>query len=198
MLRILTAIFGIFFCTCVHSQITKRNWLMGGNGGFSHSDETLIGNIQVKSNTIDLSPDIGYFFVDKLAGGVRINLNYQAIKSSNAKARTTTFLCGPFIRYYFLDNENRVNLFSEAAIQFYTSKHKGTNNTGHYEKLFDESGINAYTFSAGPAIFLNSSVALELALSYQRIPLQALNNNTEQNTISFKIGFQIHLEKEDN
>jgi hypothetical protein len=198
MLRILTALLGIFFCTCVHCQITQRNWLMGGNGSFSHSDETLNGNVQVNSNTIDLSPNIGYFLVDRLAGGVRLNLNYQVMKNSNLKARTTTFLGGPFIRYYFLDKENMINIFSEAAIQFYTSRHKGTNNAGDYETLFDESGINAYTFSAGPAIFFNSSVALELALSYQRIPLQAFNGNKEQNTIALKIGFQIHLEKESN
>jgi hypothetical protein len=195
MLRILTALLGLFFSTCVHCQITKRNWLMGGNGGFSHSDETLNGNIKVKSNTIDLSPNIGYFLVDKFAGGLRLSLNYKVNKTPNFKDRATTFLGGPFIRYYFLDKENRINLFSEAAIQFYTSKHKGTDNAGDYQTLFDNSGINAYTFSAGPAIFLNSSVALELALSYQRIPLQGFNS-VEQNTISFKIGFQIHLEKE--
>lgn len=168
---------------------------MGGNGGFSHSDETLNGNIQVNSNTIDLSPNIGYFFADRFAGGLRLNLNYQVTKNPNFKARTTTFLSGPFIRYYFLDKENMINIFSEAAIQFYSSKHKGTNNAGDYETLFNDIGINAYTFSAGPAIFLNSSVALELALSYQRMPF---NGNTEQKNISFKIGFQIHLEKESN
>lgn len=46
---------------------------------------------------------------------------------------------------------------------------------------------------AGTVFFLNSSVALEVALNYVN---KKVNESTQNNIIYLAVGFQIHLEKE--
>ena len=56
------------------SQITKGNWLVGGSGTYSSTKYNSAQSIDGKTSTFQISPNIGYFFVDKLACGVVSNL----------------------------------------------------------------------------------------------------------------------------
>ena len=163
------------------AQITKGNWMVGGTLNLSSTLNTGISNnkeYKIKSNVFSVSPNLGYFIIDKLCVGTLVVINYSNPEGDNnsSYAITTT----PFVRYYFLDTQKMVNFFAKAGYGFLTSR----NSNGYKSQ--------GYTFSAGPVIYFNSSVGLEMTLNY---------NNTKSNIDSkisqlfLGVGFQIHLEK---
>jgi hypothetical protein len=161
-----------------NAQITKGNWMVGGDGNYTNSKTINPKNEIISSgNSIRLFPNIGYFIVDKLVLGVNVNFNYG---KNVGIPSNTAFGAGPFIRYYFLKPEKKINLFTDANIIFYTSKTQGS----------DSENTNSYRFKAGSVIYLNSSVGLEITLNYKS---QKLFYTSKYFTIG--IGFQIHLEK---
>lgn len=167
-----------------NSQLTKGNWLVGGTGRFSSQRQS--GNVIAKSSSIRLTPNVGYFFIDKFAGGTKISLDYYKIKYNGRVSKTTQLGIGPFLRYYFLNVDNRVNLFAESAYQYL---HSSGNSGGR-----DDS--HTFTFSAGPVIYFNSGVGIELTANYE-----LLNDSDDPSTVKtfyLSLGFQIHLEPERN
>lgn len=79
-----------------NSQITKGNWMLGGNGHFSSQIEDLNG-LEVRGINIGLTPTIGYFFIDKFAGGVKSSLTYSKIKFSGGVSKSSQIGIGPFL-----------------------------------------------------------------------------------------------------
>jgi hypothetical protein len=175
------------FTGVANAQITKGNWMVGGSGSFTSSKNTSTdgfdGNTSTwKQNTLQLIPNIGYFLTDKLAVGAAVNFNYYGSPDSDLKG-THSYGIGPFIRYYFLKPESRINVFAEA------SYHYGFTN----QSVIGKFETNGYAFKAGPAIFLNSSVALECTLQYNYTKVNA--NSSDSGNFVVGLGFQIHLEK---
>ena len=162
-----------------NSQITKGNWMVGGDGNYTNTKvvNSITENVSV-GNSIRVSPNIGYFVYDKFALGINGLFHYNKANGSDS---STGFGVGPFARYYILKTEKRVNIFTEANYNFYNTQTKGVNSfTG-----------SSYRFKAGPVIYFNSSVALEMSLNY-------LSEKTENFTAKYftvGLGFQIHLEK---
>jgi hypothetical protein len=161
------------------SQITKGNWLVGGNGRFARQQETLLGS-EVNSIMIQVSPNLGYFFVDKFAAGLKPSFGFTRFNTNGSINKSTTLGVGPFIRYYFLPIDNRTNLFTE----------------GDYQYLSDFNGYSQNTFilSAGPVIYFNSVVGIEITMNYELI--HSTGSATSAKTFFLGIGFQIHLESE--
>lgn len=59
-----------FFCLIANSQITKTNWIVGGNFNFSSTKS--LNNLGSNSYTsIQLNGSIGYFIKNKLAVGLK-------------------------------------------------------------------------------------------------------------------------------
>jgi hypothetical protein len=167
------------------SQITKGNWIVGGNASISSQTEKINSiSTDVKGFGIIASPNIGYFFIDKLSGGIRLSLNYNQVKYSGLNSNTTNLGVGPFIRYYFLNPDAKINLLAESAYQYIAI----TNNSATTTTEKD----NFISFSVGPVIYFNSSVGLEFIASYQ---VYNGVNSTTSKTLSFNVGFQIHLER---
>ena len=171
----------LLYSSNVYSQITKNNWLMGGQLSFDHR-KTTTDRSEISSTVFQGKPNIGYFFIDKLAGGIEFDLIHR-VSNLSSKTRATTFGVGPFIRYYFLNTDSRVNLVSDVRIAFHVASNSQT---------AGNSSFTSYSFSAGPAIFLNSSVAMELLIGYTGYKESTATNNG----IRASIGFQIHLERD--
>ena len=167
----------LLFSNICFSQITKGNWLVGGNALF-YTQNGRINGSDSKGYNLNISPDIGYFLANKFAAGLTLNATYVENINRGAKSSSTSLGIGPFARYYFLPTENIVNIFVEGIYQYTTD--------------FNGFGENYFRFSTGPVIYFNSSVGLEFTLNY------AHDNtaNISAKTISFGVGFQIHLEKE--
>ena len=171
----------------VNGQITKGNWLVGGTGNFSSyenkSSSNGLENIN-KGFGINVSPNIGYFLANRFAVGSLLNLGSSMPKDFE---NSFSYGIGPFARYYFLEEDKRVNILLQANYIYGASQSQSGNN---------KSNSNAYGFKAGPAIFFNSSVALEVTLEYNSgklIPDSSASSS--YNNFQIALGFQIHLIK---
>ena|SRR5688572_30829173 len=160
------------------SQINKGQWLAGGTGGFESSKS---GDIEgTKSTTFTFSPDAGYFFINNLAGGLRVSVS--SIKDEGEDAFTTV-LFAPFARYYFLPAQQKVNIFADASYGF------GSMKQGESESF------NQFAFAAGPAVFLSPNTALEFTLQYRSQGGDVYGGDDRMNSFGVNVGFQVHLGK---
>ncbi|WP_157485516.1 hypothetical protein [Flavobacterium sp. ACAM 123] len=151
--------------------------MMGGSGAIGNF-KTTSGESSSTSTSLTISPNIGYFFIDKLSVGLAGQFNYVFPKGDSKTIISNNV--SPFIRYYFLEKEKQINVFSEAR----------------YEIIrMSNIDLKADTFliKAGAVFFVNSSVGIEVALNYST---QKTNRNFENRAIYLNVGFQIHLEKE--
>lgn len=168
-----------------NAQITKGNWMVGGTGSFTSSEsKTTEVNSQIsKSNTFNVSPNIGYFIIDKLSVGTLLEYETSNSKWQEATYKSKSANVGPFVRYYFLKPEKPLNLFLETSYNF---------------SLLKENNSTVFSSKLGAVYFLNSSVGLELMLRY------TINNNnydtfnSTSKGLTFGLGLQIHLEKSRN
>ncbi|MEJ8844619.1 outer membrane beta-barrel protein [Lacibacter sp. H375] len=172
---VLAACMLLLFANITNSQITKGNLLLGGSTSFS-SDKWG----ESKSTSFSFAPNIGYFFVNNFAGGLRIQIDSYKEDGEDDAYVITSF--APFVRYYFIpaSKEQKVNVFADAAYGF------GSEGSGD-----NKSNVNGYSFMAGPAIFLNPHTALEFTLGYSSMKFE--DDPDRYNTFKINIGFQIHL-----
>lgn len=183
----------LLFTTAANAQITKGNWMVGGNASFS-SQETYSnkGNEdKIVERTIKITPNIGYFFVDKLAVGGRFG--YENIFNPNygfGDVSSNAFFVGPFLRYYFLKPKKIVNVFVEGSYGIGNVYRKGDTESQNYTEH-----INTYDFMAGPVIYFNSSVSMEFTLQYSSTRIKFQDSDFTRNNFQIGLGFQIYLEK---
>jgi hypothetical protein len=130
---------------------------------------------------LTLNPAAGYFFIDKFAGGLKFA---YAVSNPKGYKATTQYLAGPFLRYYFLPANQKVNIFFD-----------GTYGFGSAHNEYGSFNSNMYVFAAGPAIFLNPHTALEFAVNYSSTGGELYGNGSRYNVVGFNIGFQIYLGK---
>lgn len=184
MKKILLTAF-LFISLNSFSQITQGNWLVGGNAGFSSAKIDAISGGVEKINTLNISPNVGYFLLDKFAGGLKVSYVSISDITSYSNIKQQSFQLGPFGRYYFLNVDKRTNFFLEANYQYGII----TNNTAS-----NKSNQNTFSIYGGTSIFLNSSVAIEIAIGYAKKTSDGATS-TSNSTLLSTIGFQIHLDK---
>ncbi len=191
MKKTIFTVFVIFIVTLkTQAQLDKGTWLVGGNGSFASSKGSFSTDTysqESKETNLNISPNIGYFLLDKLAVGIKPGFTWykSLITTSGATSNSTRFEVGPFVRYYFLDKTKPVNILSEISYQheFITAKPE----TG---------SSNTFSFNAGPVIYFNSSVGLEFTVGYYSHSENFLSySKTTQKSFKMGIGFQIHLQK---
>jgi hypothetical protein len=186
MKKIIFIIINFIICSLPgRSQLDKKTWLIGGTVSYSHAKyNTGVYNSMQEQYEFNISPLAGYFFTDKLACGIITSIN-----GIGAKAQGTTIWnkysninLGPFARYYLLKKEKVVNILAGG---YYQLGAEGSSN-----------GLNKKTlaFLAGPVLYFNSSVGLELLVSH--LTYWYKNVNASDNKIQFSLGLQIHLQKD--
>lgn len=158
-----------------NAQITKGNWMVGGSGSF-YQTQLKSENTSTSNIGIELRPNIGYFFTDKFAAGVSPLFAYSKPEGGSS---VTSYGVGPYIRYYLLNTEKTVNVLTHIGYSYLANSNTNNKST-------------ALDFRAGPVIFFNSSVALEMTINYN---INNLDSTTTYNILSLGLGFQIHLEK---
>ncbi len=157
------------------AQTEKNTWLLGGSAGFSSSS---FGDI--KETEIAINPNFGYFVVDNIAVGL------SAIISSispDIGDGTTSYALGSGLRYYFTSIGSNSKLFANGSAAIGRAK------TGSDDAL----NITAWSISAGPAIFLNKNIAIEMMIGYSSTKVEAVSDPL--NIISVAVGFQFHFKK---
>ena len=183
-----------FYTNIASAQLTKGNWLIGGNGKFysSKEDFKIPPSISSSSKRIDIniSSNIGYFVTDRLAFGLKPAVSFvksKTIHSNTSNDKNLTiqkYLLGPFGRYYFLDKKRQSNILIDASYQF-----------GTYSIYESRGKLRTFSIAAGPVIYFNSSVGIEFLVGY-RYSFEAIDDAKRTNKgFQVGIGFQIHLKK---
>lgn len=181
----LAALFCIASMTAfTQANINQGDWMLGGNISFSSTKQGSNSNTQFTQ--FQAAPDIGYFFINNLTGGLRVN--YISLKPKNEDA-SSHISVAPFLRYYFLPSTQKVNVFLDAHYGFGSVKFPNLIGGGTTTDNLNEYGANA-----GVALFLTPVAALEFALGYASRGGDYYEvNGDRENEINFNIGFQIHL-----
>ena len=161
----------------VTAQIKKGQWLVGGNVNWTTSF-----NSYGDSTVIKIMPDVGYFFLDKLAGGLKIN-HTIVITSHDSSNSQSYFGFSPFLRYYILPAANTINVFAEVAYGW------GGFNYNDFDVISHQ-----WSVSVGAAFFLNRHVALEAAFNYSNTT-EKFKINGNPKTLGLNFGFQVYLGK---
>lgn len=164
-----------------NSQITKGFWMFGGTGSVISGSTTTL-NTTYKATAISLNPRGGYFIANKLATGLALNYDYQKSGVGTSFSEPSQAIgLSSFLRYYFLVPTNRINILSEI-------------NGGFNKPLNSNKAAFQYGFLGGIAIFLNSSVAIEILPGYRA---STINGSTPSKLKTFilNIGLQVHLER---
>ena len=150
--------------------------------GFS-STKALSNFGSTTTSTIQVAGNAGYFVIDKLAVGLQPDLHFSFFKSINGEHQSAYYSSiGPFLRYYLLSEGQKTNIFIQSNYSLGIVK----------VASLDASYYNSFAFSAGPEIFLNSSVGVQLSVDYV---LNRSINGVYANTNTFQVGlgFQFHL-----
>ena len=171
------------------AQINKGQFLVGGSGTYSANTYR---QTDTKFRGLEIDGRGGILLLNKLATGIQFGYNYNKefgtaeITNQYFRQYDRSISAGPFVRYYFLGANSKINLLADAS--YFHSWSKSGN-------LFGGSKWRSYgyAFAAGPALFLNPNVSLETTLNYEY--------NHEwftSKTMRVKVGFQIHLSKNKN
>ena len=170
MKKLLLSILLITTVLFSNAQISQNNWMVGGSFAFTSSEV-----MDITTKTTLFSPNIGYFFVDRFAGGIKGNLS--ALKMEGEDVMSSSMF-GPYLRYYLLKNDKDFNLHFDGSYMFGATKAAG--------ETFNQNG---YELAVTPMVFLNKHTALELRVSYGSVDTEGETERT--NTFGLGVGFQI-------
>ncbi|HEY6503791.1 MAG TPA: hypothetical protein VIZ28_07455 [Chitinophagaceae bacterium] len=157
------------------AQVEKGNLLIGGKIGFS--SESNSEDDDYKLSRFVFKPNVGYFFMNKLAAGIRGSIESGKYYDDSY----SDVLIGPFVRYYLLAAAMKTNILIDACYKFGSEK-DGTS---------DSYGKNQFAISAGPAFFISRCFAIEMLLQYSTLKYSDFSD--KYNKIAFVIGFQLFL-----
>lgn len=187
----------VLFSITANCQLDKKYWLVGGSGSFYAYNEqsmNVVTNMPVsgKLTEINLSGNVGYFLLDKFVVGLRPgikSLKSQGLNTAGAGHKSVAFYAGPFVRYYFLNSERPFNILIDGAYQI-----------GSYSNFIGKGPFKSATVMAGPEIFFNTSVGMEILLGYMHeyrsITEEPPGFIQKKNGVYVSIGFQFHLIKD--
>ncbi|MBE7174302.1 MAG: outer membrane beta-barrel protein [Williamsia sp.] len=181
---------------CTFAQISKGQWLVGGSGNFNYSktDVNNFYNDAYISTTLQLSPGAGYFFLNNLAAGLRVNARFTDNHISEGITYDQQLSLSPFMRYYFLPQAQKLNLFVDGAYAFGRSRYRFKQPPANGSSSSTTAGkASGYSFSAGPVIFLNPGTALEFTVNYTKEYGLPDYENSNRVTIMGGVGLQVHL-----
>lgn len=166
----------IIFTVKSYGQITRGYWMAGGKAAFSASNNhSSLGSANQIS--ISVSPDAGYFIINKLVLGADVEFRYMNYKVLDlSRTIQYSYSLGPFVRYYLLPADNTVNLLVGTSFSHYFTKP-------------GDSFSNSYSFFTGPTAFFNASVAIEATAGFSSL----MTKHFTTHSFIANIGFQIYL-----
>ncbi|HEY5461893.1 MAG TPA: outer membrane beta-barrel protein [Hanamia sp.] len=193
-------LFSFIFIFCISNsniakaQITKGFWQVGGDANFISSTFSPYSSSANKQSRLEIAPTIGYFFFDKFSAGLKIDIafSHSATDSTASGSGFTTnassYLFGPYMRYYFLNEEKALNFFAEANYGY------GLGVSKNYGMSRNTTKSQQFTFMAGPEFFFTQSVGLEFTIGYYYYKQTGINPGSKG--FQMGLGFMIHLERD--
>lgn len=194
MKRLIILTLACFIHLLSNAQLNKGNFLLGGSGNFyTYKENYRSANVDFDANytDINLNASLGYFVADKLVLGIKPT--FSSTKGNSSGGGTTNAYqigIGPFVRYYFLKEDKPFNFLSEVSYQI------GSNR--YLSQVKEKGKNNNFSILAGPEIFFNTTVGLELLFGYSVQTVSITNSPGEfinkKSGFQTSIGFQIHLD----
>jgi hypothetical protein len=184
--------FALVISTTAFTQLSKRQVLLGGSLRFESVEENYYPGATYKGTNIFVSPAVGIFVVNKLAGGVRVDFSSYKSNSSNVETKQTTMAFSPFVRYYFLPVPSKINAFLDVGYLLSKTKWNSFSNPAFTDKS------RGFQVLAGPSLFLTEQIALEFTIGYRHTTSDEWGPGLDANkstTISSGLGLQVHFGK---
>jgi outer membrane protein W len=188
MKTIILLSFSLALTATAFTQINKGQFIIGGSMNLESTENNSSRNETYKSTNYFISPNIGYFIINKMAIGMKLDFKSYNSKSQNLKTHQINTSISPFLRYYFLPLQRKVNAFIDVGYIHEKSKWSSDSNPGYFVKA------KGYYFSGGPTIFLTDQIAIEFTLGYKHTKSADIGD-TEVNKLSSGFGLQIHFGK---
>ncbi len=196
MKKYLFFISAVFISSIANAQLSRKTWLIGGAGSFySYNEEYSAPGVDVTGDYtgIDISASAGYFFMDKLSGGLRPYFSsFKGESSGGGISNDLKIAIGPFVRYYFLKADKQFNLLTDISYLVGTNQ----SNAGARPK----GKFNTFMATAGVELFFNSAVGLEILIGY-RNQIASFEDSpsayrSDRKGVYISIGFQFHLKND--
>jgi outer membrane protein len=163
VLLTLTAVAGLTFATQAQEYgFGKGEVIVEGNLGLSTSDNK---NSEIKETHFNFTPKVGYFFTDKIAAGINLNVGTSTEDhyGIDEKETANSFGAGIFGRYYFLELGSRFKTYAELNADYHTSKSEYNDNGSTTKSPKTNAfGVNG---GVGANYFLTDKIAVNFALS---------------------------------
>ncbi|MYY43911.1 porin family protein [Elizabethkingia anophelis] len=160
------------------AQLTKGNWMVGGNIITSSFGLNTDGGYNFL-----LQPKAAFFIADNFALGGQVTFGF-----SGAKDAKTTYMynAGPLARYYFNDGETHLLKHG----RFFLESNVGIGGVSQTQNGGSTTGFN---LGVGPgyAYFITPNISVEGLVKYNGD--FGFGNRGTTSTIGFNVGFQIYL-----
>lgn len=170
-------------CMVGQAQTEKGKWLVGASTSGLNLRISSINS----SFSIQLNPEVGYFFTDNLAAGVRLGLGFgTASFNDSLYSRSVGIRAGFFGRYYVPLTE-RLKLPIDLELGYGRSA----------SILTGSSSSNGYGTSGahtGLAIFLNDAISLDLLLGVDFVTFYNSFGSNTSGAIDGQFGFSLYLD----
>ncbi len=151
----------LFMTLNFFGQTEKGHFLISGSTNLSFTTTTTStneSNTDYKNTNINFTPIVGYFISEDVSLGLLVT--YQG--SFNEHVDQTSFVAGPFLRYYFAKSD-KLFPFAQTAVFF------GSNSV-NYDYSSNESKISTdmfgYELDLGLGILLSKQVSFDIILGY--------------------------------
>ena len=200
----LILVLGLLLSFHFYAQTEKGHFLIAANSNFSFTSVSTSvedSDAEVNNTYLNFSSAAGYFITDNLSIGLLVNYTDNV----NKGPINSSFLAGPFARYYFAKSEKLLP-FAQTAITFgsnsYTIFYDYGWNQGEEKKV--SSDIFGYEMDLGLSILLSKQISFDIILGYAHtkentpyIDLNGTETTTEKNTGAFglNLGFSVFLGK---
>lgn len=149
-----------------------------------------------KTTRINMSPKLGYFFIDNLVVYLDLNVSYSNQKDGEDEDiwTTTLFSAGPYARYYIPANNVSIILEAGGAFGFFNYKYKPE--TGDSNEI--KTGITNFGGGIGIAAPIGEKVTLDILAGYNSLTLKVKEDNEDNDrsvngNFGIKLGFTILL-----
>lgn len=195
----------IALCGLSNAQISKGNWVIGGNTGMGFNNSTTkiksngTSNDGPKISTFSVTPSLGYFVIDGLAVGIDLGYTNTVYKELDMKQTTSMFSVMPNATYYF-QTGGKFFPFLGAGIGYGSSKTKYNfnqfNDEGFPDPLISPNtelkadGL-AWKVKGGVTYMATESLGLNLGVSYEQFSSKKNYNNVNAKTIAKTFGVNL-------
>lgn len=157
-------VFTFVLATYGVAQVTQQgNFIIGSTVGFSTAHSNVTQEIETgetreespSSTQFNISPSVGYFLLDDLAAGIRLDYTLNRVREQgDNQVRDSDLLFGPFARYYLPVGQDMAFLI-EAGFGFGNS-----NNQQMIGGMKQSINTNIFALGIGPGFTVISSDAI--------------------------------------